>query len=66
MCYRKSTYMLVYLSALICMIRHDCHWSDTLTAVEVDEKHSFQMPVVDEGRMHARARLMVDGEVTDV
>lgn len=48
------------------MIRRVCHWSGALTAVEVDEKHSFQMPVVDEGRMHARARLMVDGEVTDV
>lgn len=39
---------------------------DALTAVEVDEKHPFQMPVVDEGCVHARARLMVDGEVTDV
>lgn len=65
MCYRKSTYLLVYLS-VICMIWQVCHWSDALTAVEVDEKHSFQMPVVDEGRMHARTRLMVDGEVTDV
>lgn len=39
---------------------------NALTAVKVDEKHPFQMPVVDECRMHARARLMVDGEVTDV
>lgn len=50
----------------ICIWQHVCHWSDALTAVEVDEKHPFEMLVVDEGRMHARARLMVDGEVTDV
>ncbi len=63
MCYRSQH---TRWFTLICMIRHDWHWSDALTAAEVDEKHSFQMPVVDEGRMHARARLMVDGEVTDV
>ncbi len=37
-----------------------------LTAVEVDEEHSLEVSVVDQGRMHSRARLVVYREVTEV
>lgn len=38
----------------------------SLTAVQVDEKNSLQVFVVNQSRMDPGARLVVDGEVTEV